>query len=92
MRRDGKREPFNLDAVAEKKALQAPAAARAADSAHADMDEEDRAMEEFPAPEAWIEQLEELRQSQDSVSFQQELETFLAVYPDYPLPPGWRKD
>lgn len=92
MSRDGKREQFNLDAVAEKRALQAPAAARAADSANVDMDEEDRAMEEFPAPEAWIEQLEQLRQSQDSARFQQELEAFLAVYPDYPLPPGWRED
>lgn len=87
-----KREQFKLEAVAEKSAAQAPAAASVADSAEMDLDEQERPMEETPGPEAWLERLERLRQSGDGERFQQEVEAFLEVYPDYPLPPGWRGD
>jgi hypothetical protein len=87
-----KRGPLKLEAVTEKSASQAPAPASVADAAEIDLDEQDRSPEDVPGPEAWIERLEQLRQSQDSTRFQQELDAFLAVYPDYPLPPGWQED
>jgi hypothetical protein len=87
-----KREQFKLEAVAEESASQAPAAASVADSAEMDLDEQGQPMAETPGPEAWVERLQRLRQAGNSERFQQELEAFLEIYPDYPLPPGWRKD
>ena len=50
------------------------------------------ALEESDAPlppEAWLKALQALREAGDDDAFRKSLESFRAVYPDYPLPEGW---
>lgn len=45
--------------------------------------------QEAPKPEAWLEQLQALRDAGEEDAFKAGLEAFIAAYPDHPLPEGW---